>query len=375
MNISSNFDSGNIELLSISDKSEIKLKIRKDTNADFFQWFYFRLSGAEGKQCSIYIENAGESSYPEGWDDYNVVASYDKKEWFRIPTSYQNGVLSFEYMPLFDSIFFAYFAPFTYEQHLELVHTAQMSEICNLEIIGQTVEGRDIELLKIGTFSTNKKNIWIIARQHPGEIMAEWFIKGLITRILDENDPVSRTLLEKANFFIVPNANIDGSIAGNLRANAAGANLNREWLNADIKTAPEVYYILQKMKQTGADMFLDIHGDEGLPYNFVSGTEGVPSYNKRMQKLENTFKKAWKSSSPDFQDEHHYPLNEAGKANLSIGTKQVGEFFKCLSYTVEMPFKDNQALPDYFYGWSNTRAEIFGKSVLNPVLKVVEKLR
>ena len=33
--------------------------------------------------------------------------------------------------------------------------------------------------------------VWIIARQHPGESMAEWFVEGLLERLIDEADPVT----------------------------------------------------------------------------------------------------------------------------------------------------------------------------------------
>ena len=50
MEISSNFDSGNIEVVSIDKKqNDIKLKIRKDTNSDFLQWFHFRVTDAKKK--------------------------------------------------------------------------------------------------------------------------------------------------------------------------------------------------------------------------------------------------------------------------------------------------------------------------------------
>ena len=31
-----------------------------------------------------------------------------------------------------------------------------------------------------------------LARQHPGETMAEWFVEGLLERLLDNADPVAR---------------------------------------------------------------------------------------------------------------------------------------------------------------------------------------
>ena len=58
--------------------------------------------------------------------------------------------------------------------------------------------------------------------------------------------------------------NPDGSVLGNLRTNAAGANLNREWETPTLERSPEVFTVREKMMETGVDLFLDIHGDEGL---------------------------------------------------------------------------------------------------------------
>lgn len=373
MKISSKFDSGNIEIISI-EQNQINLNIPKDTNSDFFQWFHFRLSGAQGELCEITIHNAGESSYPDGWVDYHVCASYDKTDWFRIPTTYQDGKLKWEITPDENSVYFAYFAPYSYDRHQELVHQAQLSPFCELEVIGETVLGYDIDLLKIGTPSVEKKNVWVIARQHPGESMAEWFMEGLLEKLLDEDDAIAQKLLQKACFYLIPNMNIDGAIAGNLRSNYAGANLNREWENPSLENSPEVFYTLKKMDETGIDLMLDVHGDEAIPYNFVAGSEGIPSYHEKMQILEDTFKNLWMETCPDFQDTHNYGKDEPGKANLTVCSNQIAERFNCLSFTIEMPFKDNNDLPNEYYGWSAERSKKLGESVLIPTLMVIDDL-
>lgn len=375
MNISSNFDSGNIEVVSIGADGKIDLKIRKDTKADFFQWFHFRLTGAQGKACTISILNAGESSYTEGWENYKTCCSYDRQDWFRIPTTYKDGVLQFELTPVQNAVSFAYFAPFSYEQHMELVHEAQMHPLCALEVIGSTVEGRDLDMLVIGEPDPTKKKIWVVARQHPGESMAEWFMVGFLERLLDPADSVARKILEQAVVYAIPNMNPDGAIAGNLRANTAGANLNREWESPTIERSPEVFHTLAKMDEIGVDLLLDVHGDEALPYNFVAGSEGNPGYDAYLEGLENKFKQAWMDNCPDFQDTYKYPRDEPGKANMTMCSNQIGERFHCLSYTIEMPFKDNADLPDERYGWSDDRSAALGKSVLYPVLQVLSDIK
>lgn len=375
MKITSNFEGGNIEVVSAENHQNIRLNIRKDSLADHFQWFYFRLQEAKGYPCKMVVENAYQASYPEGWEGYQACASYDRVNWFRIPTRYNGKELTFELTPEYNSVFFAYFAPYSYDQHLDLVHAAQMSEMCVMENLGQTYQGRDLDLLIAGIPGDGKKKIWVIARQHPGESQASWFMKGFLDRLLDTDDPVSRTLLEKAVFYIVPFVNPDGAIMGNLRCTASGTNLNREWASPDPAKSPEVFHIRNKMDKTGVDLMLDIHADEGLPYNFVSSIEGIPGFNLKLSNLLSTFKTEWIKSSPDFQDEHTYPKDEAGKGNLAICSKQIGHRFKCLSITIEMPFKDNKNLPDPMYGWSPDRCIKLGASVLHPIMAVVDDLR
>lgn len=375
MKISTRFDAGALTVTDLSNPADIRLALRPDNASDFAQWFYFRLQGAAYQNCVMHFENAAQAAYPEGWEDYQACASYDRQNWFRVPTRYENGVLTIEHTPLANSIYYAYFEPYSSEQHLNLLGDAQGSGLCQIDDLGSTVEGRDMNLLTIGNQVQSDLKVWVIARQHPGETMAEWFVEGLLARLLDPQDATARALLDQATFYIVPNMNPDGSALGNLRTNAAGANLNREWLAPTLEKSPEVYYVREKMRATGVDLFLDIHGDEAIPYVFVAGTEGVPAYNERIAALEAQFKAAFAAASPDFQDEHGYEKDAPGQANLSMATAWVGQNFGCLAYTLEMPFKDNHNLPDDDFGWNGQRSLRLGEAVLSAVLNVLPYLR
>ena len=373
--ISRNFDAGAISVIDSADSQNIRLALRGDNAASFSQWFYFRLQGAAYQPCRIRIENAGQSSYPEGWEDYQATASYDRSNWFRVPTHYEDGVLTIEHTPLAGSVYYAYFEPYSHEQHLNLLGDAQGSGLCQIDDLGSTAQGRDINLLTIGHQAASDLKIWMIARQHPGESMAEWFAEGLLSRLLDHQDPTARALLDCATFYIVPNMNPDGAALGNQRTNATGADLNREWQNPSPERSPEVYAVRQKMHETGVDLFLDIHGEEALPYVFAAGCEGNPSYNARLAALEAVFKTSLRQASPDFQDEHGYPKTAPGQANLAIAKSYVGETFGCLSYTLEMPFKDNINLPDDDFGWNGQRSLRLGEAILSAILAVCPQLR
>ena len=371
--VSSQFDSGAIDVVSAQDPSDIQLRVRKDNASDFAQWFHFALHGAAGQAVTLKFLNASECAYPGGWKDYAVLASHDRQHWFRIDTEYDGRVMTARTSPETQCLYCAYFEPYSWEQHLDLLAAAAASPHVQLERLGSTLEGRDMTLLHITDAAgrvplADRKKVWIIARQHPGETMAEWFVEGLLERLLDGADPVSRVLLERCVFHVVPHMNPDGAVHGNLRTNAGGANLNREWQNPSMERSPEVFLVREKMLQTGVDLSLDVHGDEILPYNFVVGSEGTPGYSPRLAELEASFKTAWMAASPDFQDAQHYPLVEPGKANMTLATNWIAQKFGCLAFTIEMPFKDNADLPDAGCGWSGERARKFGASVLQPLL-------
>ncbi|QLE85521.1 MULTISPECIES: M14 family metallopeptidase [Shewanella] len=375
MRISANFDGGNIEVINQENFDDVQLAIRPDEGGEFYQWFNFKLEGVVGAKYTLNIINADGASYPKGWENYQAAATYDRQTWFRLPTSYQDGKLTIDVQLDCDAIQIAYFAPYSYERHQDLLAAVQVHPLVSLTHLGETLDKRDLTLVKVGDDDEQKAKIWITARQHPGETMAEWLVEGLLNNLLDSDCPTAKALLDKANFYIVPNMNPDGSARGHLRTNAAGVNLNREWQNPSLARSPEVFHVINKMKQEGVDLFYDVHGDEGLPYVFLAGCEGVPSYTQEMATLQQSFVNALLMASADFQDKFGYDKDEPGKANLTVASNWVAEHFKCLSNTLEMPFKDNANMPDPISGWSPERSMYLGEASLLAMLAVVDKLR
>ena len=111
--ISTCFDAGSVIVKNLTDPSDIRLALRSDNASDFAQWFYFRLQGAAYQNCIMHFENAADAAYPTGWEDYQACASYDRRNWFRVPTSYENGVLTINHTPLSNSVYYAYFEPYS----------------------------------------------------------------------------------------------------------------------------------------------------------------------------------------------------------------------------------------------------------------------
>ena len=197
-------------------------------------------------------------------------------------------------------------------------------------------------------------------------------------------DDEVRKLTEMYSFYIVPLMCPDGAVRGHLRTNACGANLNREWANKDcykapsMERSPEVYAVMKKMDETGVDIFLDIHGDEELPFNFISGAEKTPKWGKRMESLHGAFVAAYQRANSDMQRKIGYPAPENMEEALkymNVATNQIATRFDCLAMTLEMPFKDCLTNRDPERGWSPDRSRKLGASVLAPLKYIHPFLR
>ena len=369
LSVSSAFDGGNIRLVAI-ENDRIDLEILRDHQSDFYQWFYFRVTGAAGRPITLRILNCGGSAYPFGWPNYRACMSYDREEWVRVDSDYADGILTFRPTPERNSVWFAYFAPYTMERHHDLVAAAIAHPAVTYRSLGQTLDGQEMDYLRIGE---GKLQVWLLARQHPGETMAEYWMEGALERLLDDGDPVSRRLRERAVFHLIPNMNPDGSRRGHLRTNAAGVNLNREWHNPSLERSPEVFHVLAEMNRTGVDFAMDVHGDEAIEANFLAGFEGIPSLKEDQLALFARYSDALVALSPDFQTAKGYELAPPGKANLSMSTAQLAERFGAVSMTLEMPFKDND-LPDAREGWSPGRSHNLARACIDALHALIDDL-
>lgn len=379
--ISSAFDAGSIEVLEVAEQANgevrVDLAIRSDDTTDaacdFRQWFHFRVQGARGRRLHMRFLNAGACTYAAGWERYQACWSVDQEHWQRAPAQFDGSTMTVPFDCESDAVWFAYFEPYSWQRHQSLVSRAaahaSVDPRTTVRSLGTTVDGRDFDVVELGR--PGGKPVWVIARQHPGETMAEWFVEGLLDRLFDPADSLARSVLDHARVHIVPNMNPDGSVRGNLRANAAGANLNREWLSPSADRSPEVLATRTAMLATGCEFFLDVHGDEALPYVFVAGSEMLPGFTTEQARLQKLFCDLFCLAAPDFQTLHGYEAGKYSADALKLASKWAGHEFGCLSLTLEMPFKDNANLPDASTGWNGARSKALGAASLVPMAAVL----
>ena len=370
--IHSAFDSGNIEVTAI-DGASARLALRTDNQSTFAQWFHFRVSGAAGRELELKIEGLNKSAYPAGWPNYNACVSEDRDYWARAASTFDkdaaDGTLTIRYAPAGDIAWFAYFAPYSMERHHDLVAEAAAADGVEYRCLGTTLDGQPIDCLEMGE---GDKQVWLYARQHPGETQAEWWMEGALEVLTDPSDPVGRTLRQKTRLHIVPNCNPDGSQRGHLRTNGVGTNLNREWADPSAEKSPEILAIRNAMDETGVDYAMDVHGDEAIPAVFLAGYEGIPSWTDEHGERFYRYERILERRSADFQTEKGYPKSAPGKANLTISTNQMAERFGCTAMTLEMPYKDNDDFPDADQQWSPERCKHLARDCLAALAEWLE---
>jgi murein tripeptide amidase MpaA/SAM-dependent methyltransferase len=409
VSVSSSFDSGNGRLV-FAEGDLVTVRIEPDPATELeecrhLQWFAFRSTlatvavgrtpSANDERLILYeIDNAGLCSYASAWDGAEVCVSHDRRSWRRVPTTRYDaseGRLRWEWRhtPSQPTAYFAYFDVYTYERHLDFVaRCAAAAGAPGLRVssLGQSLEGRDLDYITVGT---GPLHAWVVHRQHPGEPQASFFAEGLLSRLLGLNsagrvDELADRMLAAFTWHIVPLMNPDGACRGHLRTNAAGANLNREWAPTGeydaptLARSPEVFHVLRAMDATGVDFFLDVHGDEGLPFGFLAGNEGNPNWEGRLRALHGAFVAAYARATGDMQARFGYKPDPPGGSNPAVGADQVGRRFGCLAAILELPFKDNAANPSARrgdQGFDGPRCAAVGASLLEALAYVQPSLR
>lgn len=381
LTLSTGFEGGSALPVRVSGET-LRIRLRADAAGPDMNWFYFRISGAAGRELRVVIENAsdlsrlaGRDEVPDCWTGYRPFVSANRRDWTRCDADYADGVFTIKTPAVADTVWVAYYPPFPMDRHDAMIAAAVSDARCRLERLGVTPQGRDLDLLRIGTPGPGKPKVWIMGRQHPSETMAGFFVEGLLARLLDPSDALGCALCDALDIFVVPTVNPDGCAMGNTRLNARGMNLNRAWDGTDPETAPEVAMILTRMRAEGVDFCLDAHGDEELPYVFLGGPLEIPSRSARLDTLFKDFGQALERSCPAYSMDDPYPGGAPETADLRMAWNAIAEEFDCLSILLEMPFKDTHRDSDPELGWSPARCADLGRSMLDAIDAVRRRLR
>lgn len=257
---SSNFECGNLFRVYQVEYNEFDLVLQNDINTKGNnQWFFFMVKHVpKGLTLKINIVNLNKkhSLFDSGMKPYVFsMTRYEKRKvgWVRegSKVTYEENdrfcrefgdkpcyKLSFEYKFNHegDIVYFSHSVPYSVSDLGKFVFghvkNPKNSKLIKFKDLSRTLGGQDIDLIEISDEQSreNKKVVWIIARQHSGEVTSSFMVEGVINYLLADN-PKAKELLKRYVFKIVPMVNVDGVIHGNSRAELSGADPNRKWDN------------------------------------------------------------------------------------------------------------------------------------------------
>lgn len=171
-----------------------------------------------------------------------------------------------------------------------------LSDFMKVEIIGQSVEGRNLYALKFSTSEfgkdTSKIKVLIFAQQHGDEQSGK---EGALLLASELIKPELAGMLKNIDFVLIPQLNPDGSEI-DTRFNANGMDLNRNHL---ILTEPETIATHKLFDRYLFEATMDVHEyypytEDYIQYGYVKyfdeqvGTTTNPNVSERIRSFSNT---------------------------------------------------------------------------------------
>ena len=309
ISFNTNFDGGSLGKIEGLSDTHFRCAVRGEYNYQGrnrqASWYYFRMDNVRGRDITIELTDlVGEydnrpgaiaikkttrpvfSSDGKTWQHFESM-DYDDKE--------AKAILHFRLTH--DRIWIAHIQPYTSRDLQSLLDSVRGSPDLRIETIGKTAQGRDLLLLTVTNFArpdTNKKVVWLVARQHAWESGGSFVAEGAIRLILS-GDPEARRLRDRVIFKFIPMADPDGVARGGVRFNANGYDVNRHWEEVDLRdpkslaAMPEIWYMKKAIvdfarSERPIDLLLYLHNEEDNDW-----ISGAPVSDPAFQKLVERF--------------------------------------------------------------------------------------
>lgn len=120
--------------------------------------------------------------------------------------------------------------PFTLEDVNSWIRKVEKYNFVSSTVLGISMEGRPLKMLTIGTGKFLKQYVLLMGGQHPPEATGDKGLMYFVQEICSDN-PLAKAFREKFQVLVLPMVNPDGKYHGQWRANLAGSDPNRDWLN------------------------------------------------------------------------------------------------------------------------------------------------
>ncbi|MEI7731840.1 MAG: M14-type cytosolic carboxypeptidase [Verrucomicrobiota bacterium] len=204
----------------------------------------FRLMGKPGAELTLVFTNFdniynGRLGSPIT-EKTHCFASRDGQAWQALPMhkDTNHNTLELRLKLEGDSLYLARLEPYRISDLDKLKARIQTHADVGIQIIGKTVEGRELEILRVGREDAPYR-VFCRARAHPWEPGGNWVLHGMVEAMLRDLD-AGGDYARRFCIYLLPMANKDGVAHGRTRFNLHGRDINRNWNEpADATLCPE----------------------------------------------------------------------------------------------------------------------------------------
>ena len=259
-------------------------------------WYYVRMDGVKNREITLTLTDfVGEYNDKPGSCPMNAdtipVFSYDDEHWQHFPAMDWNDEkkeATIKFTSAQDRIWIAHVPPYTHSRLLRLLEQINRFACARIEVIGRTVQKRDLHLVTVTNFEkpdSKKKTIWLQARQHAWETGTSHVMEGALQFVTSE-DALARELRDRVVFKFTPMMDPDGCARGKVRFNANGYDVNRHWNEIDLRQKqllermPEIWYVKKVIlgcvdAGQKIDLMLNLHNTETAEYMDTQAADAV----------------------------------------------------------------------------------------------------
>jgi len=226
-------------------------------------WYAFRVWSQDARSIQVTL------TYRDGDHRYIPKLSGDGRNWhpidsedFQADTLEGTVTLSLQIGP--DTLWVSAQELITTANMQEWMRGLSQHDFVELEMIGTSVNGRELTAVEITENPGARRHVLIIGRQHPPEISGAIALKAFMERFVEDDD-LSRRFRRDYVISAVPVVNPDGVDEGHWRHNAHGVDLNRDWVNFNQKETRAVRdFFLRRTQQASDPVFfaIDFHSTQ-----------------------------------------------------------------------------------------------------------------